>query len=370
MKLVKFSYSEPGWEIKDLELNDLNLIVGKNAVGKSRTLSLIDSLTLQIAVHLTSISDQKWEVELLNDQDKCITYCCEMRNQDDLLNIFEELTVDGQLEMKRTPNQASLKNHLSQQFEIVHTDPTKLTLHEHRDIAKYPYFEDLIYWAETQYEIRFSEISPSAWWQRQHHMFPDSRTLPSYYAELTAESSERIKTQMNQVGFKISKIELQKFPRTVKEDSSLYIKGEQEDIVLFLKEDGISEMFLHVKASQGMFRTLSILIFLEYLISKKISSLILIDDFCEGLDYERARKLGALVFKLCQGSPIQLIATSNDSFLMDAVDIKHWNVLQREGKTITSINYKNNQKLFDDFKFTGLSNFDFFSSNYLQKAEK
>ena len=92
----------------------------------------------------------------------------------------------------------------------------------------------------------------------------------------------------------------------------------------------------------------------------------MIDDLCEGLDYERATKLGKLIFNKCKDTNIQLIATSNDSFLMDVVDIKFWNVLQREGKVVTAINIQTHEALFKKFKFTGLSNFDFFASDYIK----
>jgi hypothetical protein len=96
--------------------------------------------------------------------------------------------------------------------------------------------------------------------------------------------------------------------------------------------------------------------------------MVIIDDLCEGLDYERATKLGELVFNICRDTEIQLIATSNDSFLMDAIDIKYWNILQRTGSIVTALNIKNSEEKFRKFKFTGLSNFDFFSSDYLQHA--
>ena len=72
-----------------------------------------------------------------------------------------------------------------------------------------------------------------------------------------------------------------------------------------------------------------------------------------------------MLFKLCEENNIQLIATSNDSFLMDVIDIDCWNVLHRKGKVVSSINIVNNPKLFEDFRYTGLSRFDFFSSDYI-----
>ena len=54
----------------------------------------------------------------------------------------------------------------------------------------------------------------------------------------------------------------------------------------------------------------------------------------------------------------------------DVVDLKYWNILQREGSEVTSIDIIKNPELFNDFAFTGLSNFDFFSSDYIARKMK
>ncbi|MCP4106937.1 MAG: ATP-binding protein [Desulfobacteraceae bacterium] len=92
---------------------------------------------------------------------------------------------------------------------------------------------------------------------------------------------------------------------------------------------------------------------------------IIVDDICEGLDYERATKLGKLLFKIFQAKNVQFIVSSNDSFLMDVIDIRYWNILVRENNLIRVYNYKNSKDKFDNFKYSGLSNFDLFSSDYL-----
>lgn len=50
---------------------------------------------------------------------------------------------------------------------------------------------------------------------------------------------------------------------------------------------------------------------------------------------------------------------------MDIVDLQYWNILERHGEKVTPINTTNHPDLFEDFKFTGLSNFDFFASDYI-----
>lgn len=117
--------------------------------------------------------------------------------------------------------------------------------------------------------------------------------------------------------------------------------------------------------SQGMARCITLIVYVEFLIRKKTPAAIVIDDFGEGLDYLRATALGKMLFKRCLEYNIQLIATSNDSFLMNVVDIDYWNVLIRDGKTVKAINIENHPDIFEDFRFEGTSNFNFFASSYL-----
>jgi hypothetical protein len=50
---------------------------------------------------------------------------------------------------------------------------------------------------------------------------------------------------------------------------------------------------------------------------------------------------------------------------MDVVDLEYWQVLLRDKNIISTINPKNSKELFREFKMTGLSNFDLFSSNFI-----
>lgn len=55
---------------------------------------------------------------------------------------------------------------------------------------------------------------------------------------------------------------------------------------------------------------------------------------------------------------------------MDVVDLKYWNILQRKGDKVTAINIYNSPELFEDFEFTGLNNFDLFSSDFIARHKK
>jgi len=40
--------------------------------------------------------------------------------------------------------------------------------------------------------------------------------------------------------------------------------------------------------------------------------------------------------------------------------LEEWSIVQRSGSRVSIKNYKNSRQEFEDFRFTGLSNFNFF----------
>lgn len=66
MKLTNLSYIDPYWELSNLELNNLNLIVAKNATGKSRTLLTIDLLVKMITQKKNLNWGSRWNIDFLN----------------------------------------------------------------------------------------------------------------------------------------------------------------------------------------------------------------------------------------------------------------------------------------------------------------
>ena len=75
-----------------------------------------------------------------------------------------------------------------------------------------------------------------------------------------------------------------------------------------------------------------------------------------------------LLIRKAGKSGIQLIMSTNDSFIMNAVDIENWAVIMREGNKISLYNYENSREIFEEFKFTGLNNFDFYASEFFRSG--
>jgi AAA15 family ATPase/GTPase len=120
--------------------------------------------------------------------------------------------------------------------------------------------------------------------------------------------------------------------------------------------------------SQGMFRALSLFIMLIYARLNKVSFCLLIDDIGEGLDFDSSKRLIDIVIKKVNKSDMQFFMTSNDRNIMNQIPLRYWSVIEREHNKSVFYDYKNSKDTFDDFKYTGLNNFDFIATNFFSKG--
>lgn len=351
MRLQSFEYATPNWILKDIQLQEVNLLVGKNAVGKSKTInSLANAISYILQVEDNKIESDFVTAFIFESGEETILYhftCVDKK-------IIDEVLVKIAKEGNRT---ILLKRHDG--VTLLHNEPInppddKLVLHVRRDTIQYPYFEKIISWAENVCGHRFNELEYAGDYSTKANISKADRNLYEIVKSLSSESIQRIVNQANQLGYPIEQIV------PYEHESGSF------EVVIFHEKD-VRQGLLFFQLSKGMFRTLYLLIYMEYLASIKKPSLLLVDDLCEGLDYDRSTQLGRMIYDFCIEHDIQLIASSNDSFLMDVVDLKYWNLLQRNGNEVYGINHITHPDLFDDFEFTGLSNFDLFSSDYIAR---
>jgi AAA15 family ATPase/GTPase len=364
MKLISLKYklttgsASNDWILEELNLNGINLVVGQNATGKSSIIRLITNFSQLIKNQtFTSLDNQmkvEWALVFIGNDGDIIKY--ELTIKDQMTVVKEYLSSNEVVLLDRSTTKSELYS--SQQQKLVKIKPpeNKLVLHIRRDIEEYPYFENLIKWAEGVSVFEFSKIRP---------LYMDSDSLLNSFIpypnllwkHLNEDSRKTIINDFNALGYQIEDIFLDKFNYRPDSDA------------LYLMENGLENRLSEYQLSQGMFRALALIVYIQYVAEKNSVSMILIDDLGEGLDYERATKLGKLLVQKLENSNIQFIATSNDSFLMDVVPIKYWNILQRDGNTVRALNYQNSKEQFDEFKLSGLSNFYLFSSDFLTQKQ-
>lgn len=339
------------WDLLELNLQQKNLIVGKNAAGKSRTVNLIASLGAFIGNAPLRYEDCQWQLQWKRSDGS--TFCYEL----EVLNgsiTKEKISIGDKVKLDRTTDKTTLYSETNKKDETISPPSDKLTLHVRRDTAAYPYFEELIDWAKGLVAIRFGNTNPlniSLLPPGYNGIVQDLNALPGILERINKESLNSIINDFNELGYHLDSAET---------NFNLFV---QQKIVDF-KESGINMPIPQMQISAGMFRSFALIAAIFHALAiLKSPSLILIDDLCEGLDFDRSTALTKLIFRMAEEKGFQLIATSNDRFLMNAVDVRLWNILKREGHRVKATNYINSKEVFDDFKYKGLNNFDLFTSN-------
>lgn len=353
MRLIRYSYKLidcPGWDnwiLNEIELQNFNLIVGKNATGKSRALIVVSAFANMIT-QTNPVYIGNWEFTFVNDNEDEIYYNIIKFSK----SIEEKIVVNNKLLLERHDDTAKLFSQIKNDFDIISPPDKKLVLHVRRDKKEYPFLEDIVEWAEKTHSFKFGQIHPNSFIgnDKDEKKYKTIEDVPSLIDKISDSSKRKVLDEINSIGYEIENI---------------YAEKESGEDILYVKQRKMKYAFRQTLLSQGMLRAVSLIVFIHYLIDKNAADTIIVDDICEGLDYERATKLGSLIFEKFQDSGVQFIVSSNDSFLMDVINIRCWNILVREDNHIKAYNYKNSKDKFDNFKYSGLSNFDLFSSDYL-----
>lgn len=330
--------------IEKIIFNNQNLIVGKNGMGKSTVLRYLFSITEILKGANNMLIDGEWELTL-GSPINSIKYYIKIEKSS---IIEEEITSNEDILFSRQGEKGTIfsikENKL---IEIFPPDYTTITS-SRRDKREHPFIEEIVNWAINFHFFNFGSITPSS--SINGNVLKSSNSnISNLIRDLKQyEDREKIVENINELGYNVKDFDYN-----------------QNTNSLYIQEHGLNFSLPQHELSQGMLRSILLLIFIDFLEKTEQSQTIIIDDMCEGLDYERALKLGKAILKKIKDKNIQLILTSNDSFLMEVIPIKYWNILTREKSVIKTANYQNSKAKFDEFKFTGLSNFDLFSSDYL-----
>lgn len=348
MILKSIRLTDGDWILNKVELKKSNLIVGKNSAGKSKFLKALQKLFAVLSQSRQEGELFKFFAEIvLEDENDSIRYIIQYASD---LVVHESLILNDKQIIDRFSNKASING------ETVNPPEDKLLLHVRRDIQKNPEFEKIIKWAEDSVIDSFTNKNAVS-----------EKVAHDVLSKLSSQMKVHLVDMIRSIGFPVINVDTldnhfnnkRAEKKSIEEKSSRfpYILVEEENVGLLLSDS----------ISSGMFRTIILLILLEQFISLKRPALIAIDDVGEGLDYARATKVGKLLFEVCEKNNIQIIATSNEEFMMNIVDITQWNILVRKGKEVKSISSELCPDEFKSFKYSGLSNYDFFTSDFLNR---
>lgn len=376
--LKKISYSEytddpRHWNLAPCDFIDRNLVVGKNATGKSRLLSVINNLCALLAGKRTQLFDSgTYRLELELDLK---TYKFELELREAKV-ISEKLSVDDELRLKRD---ASGRGKIWYEHQKTFLDfalpENALALQLRRDELQHPFVSEVSKWAQgcKYYQFGSSEERTSLTTiqmlnlsQVQGAGSQGDTTPMTGLAYIDAfnrfgdKLDKAIVRDMGRLGYPISEVGV----GTLKQISP-HMKVPEGVLSIFVVEKDRNAKISQLEMSQGMYRALALVININVAIFAKFKGLLLVDDIGEGLDYDRSSGLIDLVFKSALKGA-QTIVTSNDRFVMNKVPLENWCILRRKGDTVKGYTKRNSKKEFEDFEFVGLSNFDFFLSDVFQ----
>ena len=386
MKLDQFEYisnrGEPNeWRIDGCQLGNINLIVGKNASGKSKIVRVIYLLSelLCDGGKLGNRPTRKYEWHLLFDKDseRQTEYFITIENgyiTQEKLKIGEKIF----LQRDKTGEGRIYAKELDKDIRF-QTPTTELAVVKRRDTIQHPFLEDIYKWSSS---LRFYEFGTQLGKDTLAKLPPTTELLKAktdtkdsdYVVEIFVlgkrehnEFTQRILDDMNGIGYQITKIETKVpsfFKSNISPPENLDEDSDNLPKFLYVQEDGLKSVTEQSEISQGMFRALSLFIQINYAILSDQPSCIIIDDIGDGLDFQRSSAIIKLLIEKAKTGLVQLIMTTNDENIMNGVPLEYWSVIERQPGVAKLHNYANSPEQFEQFKHIGLNNFDFFASEY------
>jgi AAA15 family ATPase/GTPase len=370
MKYSQYKGKPQEWRLEGCTLGPVNLIVGLNATGKSRTLNSIGGLGKLLASE-TPLTFKTGHYEVCFEKDgEEIKY---ILHYEDAKVLEETLTVGGTEKLKRgVGGRGKIYAEQIKDYISFQAPENQLACVTRRDSIQHPYFEDLYKWGKNLRHYSFgTQLGKDHFAVFRKGEIESELSLadPNNVVVIFKKGKElyggkfidNIKSDMEKIEYNIEDID-------VGQPISVTVKGLIEQVgCLVVKEKDLEAQTDQSELSQGMFRALSLIIQLNYSQLASIPSCILIDDIGEGLDFERSSSLIKLLIEKARKSSVQLIMSTNDRFVMNNVPLEYWSVMKRISNVSKVYNHRNAKKQFEDFGLTGLSNFDFFTSRAFEE---
>jgi predicted ATPase len=379
MRLYSIEYSEFKeesfkWSISDLTFININLLVGKNATGKSRVLRLINALSKLITGNLLppNVLTGHFKIVLqddsINPTKPNLTYEVEIYQS----KVVKELLEIGDVvKLNRAADERGELwfDELNRPVNI-QVPGNSLAVAARRDPKQHKFFEDLHDWANSVNFMEFSnkDQSNATILDKNIKLSSLSKQLMQEHIPLIVKFGKEnygrdlvspVVSDMRKIGYEITDFGLMPAQGVV----SSFVNNMNTAQLIYVQEKGIDKKLGQNEMSAGMYRALVTLIQLHVIQLQKKPSCVLIDDIGEGLDFDRANKLISVIIEQFENGHSQIIMTTNDRFIMNKVPLEYWCILERQTGKVNVFNIRNSFETFNDFEEYGFSNFEFFSKN-------
>ena len=377
LEYKEFVGAEPEWRLEGLSLGPINLIVGKNATGKSRVINVISGLGRLLSGQMKEVAISGSFHVFFEDGSRRLEYDLEVET---LHVVRESFSIDGQTVLQRGRGGSGKIRAQDIEGEArdmrFQTTDRELAVVARRDEIQHPFLQPLHDWGASVLHFEFGKgmghgnlgLAVKVSMPQPENIERDQVVLllGDGQKRFGDAFSRAVIADMQHVGYDLEELKVAP-PLHLRLLTPL-----PGDLVgVATKERSLRCFTDQPSMAQGMFRALSLLIQLNYALMRRKPACVLIDDIGEGLDFERACDLVGLLREKALENDFQLVMSTNDRFVMNKVPLKEWAVLQREGQVVRVRNYVNSREAFEEFEFTGLSNFDFFATDYLtQEVEE
>jgi AAA domain, putative AbiEii toxin, Type IV TA system len=359
------------WSLEPITFENINLIAGQNATGKTKVINIIANLgRLFSDIQNIRYKSGTYKIVFVKDDNEII-YSLNYKNRkviSEKLHFNEKIYLNRNLDGDAKISSSQLDQKL--EYKIPDDQLAALTK---RDPKQHPLLVELYNWGNNLMHFQFGDSlgkyvlgMPS---KKTEKDLPFNLKRTDKVVSIFRKGKNKwpgferaIKQDMASVGYNLEKVFLSP-PVTMEISGDIPVSP----IALAVKEKDLLCVTDQTDMSQGMFRALSLLIQLNYAIKNNKLSCVLIDDIGEGLDYERSSNLIKLLLKKMDKRSIQIIMSTNDRFVMNNFPLECWTILHRDGNRSLNINYRNSKELFDEFELMGLNNFDFFTSKFFLK---
>ncbi len=379
LEYSQFATKPRVWALQGCTFEKINLIVGKNATGKTKVLNVIGNLARLLVGERKSFGSANYQRVEFRENGTMLDYSLEY--EEDKV-IREILDIDGQDKIRREADGVSEIYYEKEGHPIAIKAPdNEIISFNRRDSVQHPFLEYLHDWGESVRHFNFGKTlgqdglasfgkDDEKQRERMLNLKDTNRVveiLREGYNRFGSIFHESIIGEMGEIGYELDDIGVKPI-RGVSFTGIAPVPVKLDEIFgIYVKESDLGDITSQPEMSQGMFRALSLIIQIKYAELTKIPVCMLIDDIGEGLDYERSSALIQLLVRKAKEASVQLIMATNDRFVMNNVDLEYWSIIRRAGNISRMYNSRNAKAMFDDFASTGLNNFDLFSSEFYLK---
>lgn len=378
MQLKNIEYKEyegnkREWNVEPALFGQINLLVGKNASGKSRLLRVMAGLARLLAGKQPLLfGSGTYKATLVTPNGKSFFY--DLSLKDHLVSSEYLSCGNDQYLIREGSGPGKIRTEPKGELADFQIKPNQLAIFSKRDSLQYPFLEEIATWAEGTEHYEFATLfgpfaigSPGMIISLNQIQDPEkvlsrdfgNRELLQLLIVAAIDKfgddfKKSIVADMKQVGYDLEDLGtgvLSDFPAS------------PPPIGLWVKERDLRCNTEQNQMSLGMFRALCAVIRMNLAQFAKAPSTVFLDDVGEGLDFERSVGLIKTLIEKAEKGGFQLFMTTNDRFVMNEVPLKYWSVIIRKGSLVKVKNYENSCDEFKKFEKLGLNNFDYFVAN-------